>query len=622
MTTRPTKLLAALLTLTVIAETGTTGWAAVTRVALAASDAGIPSDGTFGEKQYVAMVLAWNHRTLQQAYLDVGRTNKVWDALAIGLLDGLAQFISHTTPSPNLPTLRKQAQAAIDAGCDDPLVLYVQGWCLQSSGLNDKAEPVLEKAFEGLQDSRYPAVRKAFAAMRLLGNKLELGPVAAADEQHLLDAYLSGMTEAITAGEFTGIEERHFFDLVKDQFQTWADYKIFPAEQLWPELERRLREHHAGSPWLLAMLQADYHYTAAWTARGSGFANTVTDKGWATFRQQYPQAVSFYRKACELRPDYPEAAAEMVAAVNAGFGDAEDDCRRWFERSLQAQFDYERAYSAYMMHVLPRWGGTVEGALSFGRECLATKRFDTVIPDYFWQTVVQVGSDSFDPSWRILAEPSVYDDCKKYFEGVLADSGRRSSYNMIRAQYMVASYRMKDFDTARRMAKEVGEAFERQMATPLPFKPPKSELLAALKLEGSQITAAAPETVEASLEYVNPDATFVSVVGDFNGWNPALDPMKKAADGVWRVTLKLPEDKFFGYRFHVDGQEILDPRILDRINTNDGRTNSLLSTVKRQTPQAARTMTFKPMTSGPAPMAEPARKPANPPQTAPTPAKR
>src|SRR5207253_2896174 len=57
-------------------------------------------------------------------------------------------------------------KAAIDAGCDDPLVVYCYGAVLQDSGKAAEAEPLIFKAFDGLQAGDYPANRVWAAAAR------------------------------------------------------------------------------------------------------------------------------------------------------------------------------------------------------------------------------------------------------------------------------------------------------------------------------------------------------------------------------------------------------------------------------------------------------------------------
>lgn len=54
-------------------------------------------------------------------------------------------------------------------------------------------------------------------------------------------------------------------------------------------------------------------------------------------------------------------------------------------------------------------------------------------------------------------------------------------------------------------------------------------------------------------------AQSVSLVGDFNGWDPAAHPMRRTPDQAWFITVELPHGHH-RYAFWVDGQLTLDPR--------------------------------------------------------------
>lgn len=52
--------------------------------------------------------------------------------------------------------------------------------------------------------------------------------------------------------------------------------------------------------------------------------------------------------------------------------------------------------------------------------------------------------------------------------------------------------------------------------------------------------------------FYGPAATTVYLSGNFNGWNTKSHLMKKDADGMWRLSVKLPEGRH-EYKFFVDG---------------------------------------------------------------------
>lgn len=55
-----------------------------------------------------------------------------------------------------------------------------------------------------------------------------------------------------------------------------------------------------------------------------------------------------------------------------------------------------------------------------------------------------------------------------------------------------------------------------------------------------------------------PDAHSVTLIGDFNSWDPASHPMQRRPDGWWFLQLPLAHG-YHQYLFIVDGTPTLDP---------------------------------------------------------------
>jgi 1,4-alpha-glucan branching enzyme len=72
-----------------------------------------------------------------------------------------------------------------------------------------------------------------------------------------------------------------------------------------------------------------------------------------------------------------------------------------------------------------------------------------------------------------------------------------------------------------------------------------------------------------------PEARAVSLVGDFNGWNPSAHPMNKMLDGAWLLTVELKHGHH-RYAFLVDGILTLDPRAQGITRSDRGERVSLL----------------------------------------------
>jgi 1,4-alpha-glucan branching enzyme len=71
-------------------------------------------------------------------------------------------------------------------------------------------------------------------------------------------------------------------------------------------------------------------------------------------------------------------------------------------------------------------------------------------------------------------------------------------------------------------------------------------------------------------------AKCVTLIGDFNGWQPDAAPMQRQPDGCWHVQLPLTAGHHH-YLFLVDGHPMLDPRAQGVARNEKGEKVSMLS---------------------------------------------
>jgi 1,4-alpha-glucan branching enzyme len=72
-----------------------------------------------------------------------------------------------------------------------------------------------------------------------------------------------------------------------------------------------------------------------------------------------------------------------------------------------------------------------------------------------------------------------------------------------------------------------------------------------------------------------PQAKSVSVVGDFNQWNPAAHAMKQMPDKTWLLNIELKHGHH-RYAFLVDGALTLDPKAQGITRNDKGERVSLV----------------------------------------------
>jgi 1,4-alpha-glucan branching enzyme len=73
-----------------------------------------------------------------------------------------------------------------------------------------------------------------------------------------------------------------------------------------------------------------------------------------------------------------------------------------------------------------------------------------------------------------------------------------------------------------------------------------------------------------------PEAKHVSLVGDFNRWNPRTNPMQQQSDGAWTLRVELRHGHH-RYAYHVDGELVLDPQAMGITRDDQGQRVSLIA---------------------------------------------
>jgi len=74
------------------------------------------------------------------------------------------------------------------------------------------------------------------------------------------------------------------------------------------------------------------------------------------------------------------------------------------------------------------------------------------------------------------------------------------------------------------------------------------------------------------------EAKNVSLVGEFNNWNPDIDPMQKNENGRW-TKIKMLSPGNMEYKFWVDGQWIQDPDNLRTCPNCFGTQNNVVKVI-------------------------------------------
>lgn len=97
------------------------------------------------------------------------------------------------------------------------------------------------------------------------------------------------------------------------------------------------------------------------------------------------------------------------------------------------------------------------------------------------------------------------------------------------------------------------------------------------------VPTAAPPSASPSAEqmmkfvFVNPSASSVAIVGDFNDWEEGGSPLRRMEKGVWTITIPLAPGRYH-YTFVVDGTKwVADPMAPRTLEDDFGRPNSVIT---------------------------------------------
>lgn len=406
----------------------------------------------YTHKKYAEATYKNNRRTFVGDYKKFSARDPKWDTQALEFLENFSKLISNTPDAPSLKVLTEKAQAAIDAGCNDPMVQSNYGALLYLNRRFVEAEQVLQQSFEDLQKSKYPMVHIRLMPYNLRQVKqAQKKEWTTEDQKELADLTLKFTLESMRDGSYVKGEERFALASLLP-----ADRNIAGFDRTWEGLLKAINEKPPSDPYVYKVAAARCHIKIAWERRGTGLAYTVTEQGWKGFFEQLKIARKLLVEAYKLHPEYPEAASEMIT-VSMADGDSPEPPRQWFDRAVAAQFDYMSAYSAMRYNLLPKWLGSNEEVYAFGVECLKTGRFDTDVPWVFFNVIASLNETKpWDKSFWTSKESTKY-------LGMLFDGYIKSNYgnepNWYSSRKAATAWYCGRYSEAKKLIDDLGDQF-------------------------------------------------------------------------------------------------------------------------------------------------------------------
>jgi hypothetical protein len=107
---------------------------------------------------------------------------------------------------------------------------------------------------------------------------------------------------------------------------------------------------------------------------------------------------------------------------------------------------------------------------------------------------------------------------------------------------------------------------------------PDSGMRSVAESPPAAVAPAAPSEQMMKFLFVEPSASSVAIVGDFNDWEEGASPLRRVSEqGVWTITIPLAPGRYH-YTFVVDGTKwVADPLAPRTLEDDFGRPNSVIT---------------------------------------------
>ena len=367
----------------------------------------------------------WSTNNIAKYYAQTGIHSQKWDGFSAEFIKQCGPFTS--SGAYDKRELRDYAYRIAVADCKDPLLRYLAGNVTHRLKSAMEALSLVDSSVEDLRKSGYPRLFLYFAIRRRNDIYCCLGITVT---PKMLEDQLRTLGDTAADPIFKNGNQRFYCKYINDElFREKGAGEL----ELYNILVNEYDKISGVDPWISHYVRGCLEIKLAWQARGSGWASSVSDYGWKQFAEHLKKASLHLMKAHELHPEIPQPMTKMIKLAMAGH--SSHSTRYWFDKAAAAQFDYTPAYNDYLWALRPRWCGSHEKMLTFGRECLATHRFDTSVPYYFLKAISDIDSEIDDKSHPFYHRPDVFADIKQYFEGILKEPSRQHASNWNTSEY-------------------------------------------------------------------------------------------------------------------------------------------------------------------------------------------
>jgi|GEM_PF-212234 len=360
--------------------------------------------------------LNWNLQTLVMAYEKAGHTGRPWDTSAKNALTEFARLRSQVTETNErgAQIIATNCEAAVKAGCDDPLIAYLHTRFVLDQTNTPKifADAFLKNA-QDIQQSTYPSIRKFYVSLRAVqqiyytfGTNADSQEIQAAGGR-LLEYLMGALNDKTTPpGEVyeACLEGLNAYQGDKNLYEQFYNRIEKPLFENWPD---------ESESWLL---KGKAHIEMAWHDRGFSYADKVSEEGWEGFEKHLKTAEEALNQAWTLNPKDLRIANTMLV-LELGQGKGRDRMELWFKRAMALDPNSYETCDQKRYYLEPKWYGSDEDMLAFGWECTESTNWGGKVPLVLLDAheAIQRHLDKSDQD-NYWTRPEVWSDIQMAFE--------------------------------------------------------------------------------------------------------------------------------------------------------------------------------------------------------------
>jgi hypothetical protein len=351
----------------------------------------------------------WLLQALEDGYSQSGHASLNWDPAVRSAFEEYADY-SRAGDFGRYTNLTHAISIAISAGCDDPMIQYMQvRYSLDDQGVavGDVALGYV-KAFEAITQSQYHPALKFIAGYRAA---LAARSAQTNCNRSALLAFVTADLHSLARDTNAPAQE------VLEPAAWWVEYAHSKEwlPRMFSEIQPILEQNWKLEPAYYEVCGAA-EIGLAWVDRGGGYANTVSEQGWEGFKRHLAQAEVFLNTAWKMNPNNAQTAYRMMQ-LELGQGRGNQRMQQWFDRAMALETNYFDAADLMSFYLEPRWYGSEATALEFARSCVASTNWGGTVPlvlRHLHYNLARYHNQTESPSyWH---RPEVWADVKAAFE--------------------------------------------------------------------------------------------------------------------------------------------------------------------------------------------------------------